>query len=297
MPGSLDELRAALAVAEHKSFRAAATALHVSPSALSHTIATLEERLGVRLFNRTTRSVAVSQAGAQFLARIGPALREISDAVEQAAEQRASPAGLLRINTSVGGASRLGPAVFATLKRYPDLEIDVVADDGLVDIVAGGFDAGVRGGDVVPRDMVAVPFGPEVEFAIVGAPSYFVGRTRPKTPAELTGHACIRRRWPSGAIYRWELEKHGREVNVDVRGPLVVDTDALNLEAALAGVGLAYVTLDEAAPHLRAKRLVRVLADWTPAYPGLRLYYPARRHLRPALRAFVDVLRDVLPAS
>jgi len=293
----LIELNAVAAVATHRSFRVAAAELAMSPSALSHAVAALEQKLGVRLFNRTTRSVALSPAGEQFLARVQPALREITDAMNAASEQREVPAGMIRLNTSAGAAPVLLPAIVETVRRYSEIAFDLVTDDGLVDIVADGFDAGVRSIDQVPKDMIAVPFGPNVEFAVVGAPRYLKRHAPPVVPADLKVHACIRRRWPSGAIYRWEFEKRRKEIAIDVTGPLTFDVDALMISAALDGIGLAYVSLWSTSNELARGRLVRVLADWTPAYPGLHLYYPGRRHMRPSLRAFVDVLRAVVPAG
>lgn len=287
------ELNAVVAVAAHRSFRAAATELGLSPSALSHAVATLEQRMGVRLFNRTTRSVALSEAGEQFLARVGPALREISQAMVAANELRDTLTGTLRINASEGAARMfLMPSVLEFLRRYPDMHVDLVTQDQLVDIVAAGFDAGVRLADGVPRDMIAVPCGPDVSFAVVGSARYFKGRTRPLTPGDLAAHSCIRRRWPSGAIYRWEFEKRGEEVVIEVNGSLTLDRDQLMIEAALRGAGLAYLSETSVAADIAVGRLIRVLEDWTPAYPGPRLYYPGHRHVPAALRAFIAILRE-----
>lgn len=292
----LNDLGAVVAVANHRSFRAAASELGMSPSALSHAISSLEQRLGVRLFHRTTRSVALSDAGQQFLARVQPALREIDEALESASEQSESLRGTLRLNASRGGARHvLMPVVLEYLRRHPDMHVDLVTDDALVDIVAGGFDAGLRDLDTVPRDMVALPASREVSFVVVGAPRYFRGRSKPSKPAELSEHKCIRRRWPSGAIYRWEFERRGRELSIDVSGSLTLDNDELMLEAALRGVGLAYLSSWQANSLIAAGRLIRVLEDWTPAYPGLHLHYSSQRQLRPALRAFIDVMRELAP--
>ena len=289
-------LDAVVAVAAHKNFRAAAAELGISPSALSHAIAALEAKLGVRLFNRTTRSVAVSDAGERFLARVRPALREIAAATEELAETRDRPGGTLRINVSDGVARMiLMPVVIEFLRRFPGMSLELVTQDALVDIVADGFDAGVRGVDTIPKDMTTVPFGPAVEFAIVGAPRYFKRHPPPLVPADLAKHNGIRRRWPSGEIYRWELEKRHRRLAVDVAGTLTLDRDYLMIAAALAGIGLAYVSTWSVGEELRAGKLVRVLADWTPAYPGLRLYYPGRRQARRGLRAFIDLLHEMKP--
>jgi DNA-binding transcriptional LysR family regulator len=297
MASTLVELNAVVAVATHRSFRAAATELGMSPSALSHAIATLEERLGVRVFNRTTRSVALSEAGEQFLARVRPALREIGDAMEAASDLRKVPSGTLRLNTSDGAATLILPAVLELGRRHPDVSVEIVTNDGLVDIVADGFDAGVRAAETLPRDMVAVAFGPQLAMAVVATPGYFKRHPAPRHPRDLADHRCIGRRWPSGALYRWDFEKRGKAVVVDVRGPFTFDRDPLMVAAALAGAGVAYVGLHAVEAELARGRLMRVLVDWTPAYSGLHLYYPSRRHIRPALRALVDVLRDVLPAT
>lgn len=291
----LVELNAVAAVASHRSFRAAAAELGMSPSALSHSISTLEQRLGVRLFNRTTRSVSLSVAGGQFLARVQPALRDIEEAIEEAAELRDTPSGLLRLNTSDGAAHVLMPTLLELVRRHPEIQLDLVTNDSFVDIVADGFDAGVRGRDQVPKDMVAVPFGRDIEFAVVGAPRYFKRRPPPQVPADLAKHDCIRRRWPSGAIYRWEFERRSKELAIDVSGTLTLDRDHLMIAATLDGAGLAYVSTWSVETELAKGKLVRVLADWTPAYPGLCLYYPSRRHQRASLRALVDVLRELDP--
>ncbi|QSQ22218.1 LysR family transcriptional regulator [Pyxidicoccus parkwayensis] len=287
------ELNAVVAVAQHRSFRAAAAELGLSPSALSHAISTLEQRMGVRLFNRTTRSVALSEAGERFLSRVRPALREISDAMELVNEFKDKPTGTLRLNTSEGAARLIVmPLVMEFLRRYPEMQVELVTEDRLVDIVADGFDAGVRLAEAVPQDMVSIPCSPEVRFAVVGAPRYFKGRTPPATPGDLLQHDCIRHRKRSGGYYRWEFEKRGKEVVVDVKGTLALDNDTLMLQAALKGVGLAYVSEWAAASDLTAGRLVRVLEDWTPPYPGLCLYYPGHRHVPAGLKAFIGIIRE-----
>jgi len=289
---SLIELDAVVAVAAQRNFRAAATELGLSRSALSHAVASLEQRMGVRLFNRTTRSVSLTDAGERFLARVRPALKEISGAVEAAAETRGTPNGTLRINASEGAVRwYLTPAILEFAKRYPDVQLDIVTQDGLVDIVADGFDAGVRLAENVPQDMIAVRCGPDVRFAIVGSKHYFKSHPLPKAPADLSSHNCIRRRWPSGAVYRWELERRAESLVIDVSGSLTLDNDDLILAAARAGVGLAYVTEASVAEDLAAGRLLRALEAWTPAYPGPRLYYSGHRHVPAALRAFIDIVR------
>jgi DNA-binding transcriptional LysR family regulator len=290
----LVELDAVVAVARRGSFRAAAVELGLSTTALSHAVAGLEARLGVRLFNRTTRSVALSAAGAQFVAAVAPALSDIRGAMEAVTRHRDTPTGTLRINTSVGAARRvLTPLVIAYLARYPEMKVDLVTEGRLVDIVVEGFDAGIRTADIVPRDMIAVPFGGDVRFAVVGSPAYFAARERPRSPGDLMAHRCIRARWPSGGIYRWEFERRGEAVTVDVAGALTLDEPTLMLEAALAGAGLAYLSEWSVASEIAAGRLVRVLEEWLPPSPGLCLYYPGRRHVPAALRAFIDLIREV----
>jgi DNA-binding transcriptional LysR family regulator len=289
----LIELNAVATVANRRSFRAAAAELGMSPSALSHAIAALEQRLGVRLFNRTTRSVSLSEAGERFLARIRPALRDISEAMELVNEFRDTPAGTLRINTSEGAAEQvLAPVVLKFLKLYPDMQVEIVTEQRLVDIVGEGFDAGIRLAEAVPRDMIAVPCGPDQRFAVVGSPRYFKEHQRPATPGDLAQHNCIRHRFSTGTLFRWEFEKRGEEIAIDVKGSLTLTSHTLRIEAALAGLGLAYVNESVVARHIAARRLVRVLEDWTPPFPGLRLYYPGHRHVPAGLRAFIAVLRE-----
>jgi DNA-binding transcriptional LysR family regulator len=292
----LFELNAVVAVSTHRSFRRAAAALGMSPSALSHAIATLEQRMGVRLFNRTTRSVSLSEAGEQFVARVSPALREISSAMAAVNEFRDTPAGTLRLNTSEGAAQMvMTPMVLEFLKRYPDMSFDIVTEGRMVDIVADGFDAGIRIAEAVPQDMVAIPCSPPLRFVVVGSPDYFASRRKPRVPADLSTHNCIRSRYPSGAIYKWEFEKRGEEQLVDVKGSLTLDSHALMLEAALNGVGLIWTSEWIVAADIAAGRLVRVLEDWSPSFPGLCLYYPGHRHLSAGLRAFIDVVKEVTP--
>lgn len=291
----LFELNAVVAVSAHRSFRRAADELGMSPSALSHAIAALEQRMGVRLFNRTTRSVSLSEAGEQFLARVRPALREIAEAMDAVNEFRDTPTGTLRLNTSEGAAQMvMTPIVIEFLRRYPDMRVDIVTESRLVDIVADGFDAGIRLFESVPQDMIAIPCSPPLRFAVVGSPSYFATRPKPRAPADLAAHNCIRIRFPSGSIYKWEFEKRGEEQAIDVSGTLTLVSQHLMIEAALQGVGLAWTSEFAVAADIAAGRLIRVLEDWTPPYPGLSLYYPANRHVPAGLRAFVGVVREVV---
>ncbi|ACD21479.1 LysR family transcriptional regulator [Paraburkholderia phytofirmans] len=288
----LGELEAILAVARHRSFRAAATDLGVSTSALSHAVAALEARIGVRLFNRTTRSVALSEAGAQFVDSVAPALSTIRVAIEQAGSFRDTLSGTLRINASVGAAKQAMPLFIAFLQRYPDMKLDLVTEGRLIDIVVDGFDAGIRLAETVPQDMIAVPFGDKQRFAVVGSPAYFAQHKAPRTPADLHAHRCIRTRMPSGAIYQWEFERRGETVRIDGKGALTLDEPGLMLEAARAGLGVTYLTEWNVAADLQAGTLVRVLEDWTPPLDGLCLYYPGRRHAPAGLRALIDMIRE-----
>lgn len=288
----LSELEAVLAVARHRNFRAAANEMGVSTSALSHAVAGLEARIGVRLFNRTTRSVSLSSAGAQFVDSVAPALSTIRVAIEQAGSFRDTVSGVLRINTSAGAARVVMPIFLEFLRRYPEMKLDIVTEGKMVDIVAGGFDAGIRLTEAVPQDMVAVPFGGALRFAVVGSPDYFSRHKPPRAPADLLAHACIRMRMPSGVIYHWEFERHGEVARIDVEGVLTLDEPDLMLQAARAGLGLAYLTEWNVEADLQAGTLVRVLEPWTPPQGGLSLYYPSRRHAPAGLRALIDMIRE-----
>lgn len=287
------ELRGFLAVAGERSFRRAAAELGVAPSTLSHAVASLEERLGVKLFHRTTRSVSLSEAGAQFLERVRPAMAQLAEAMETANDFRATPRGTLRLNASVPAIQALmEPVVLPYLARYPEVRVEITSDGRLVDIVAGGFDAGVRLAESVPADMVAVPCGPAIRWIVVGAPAYFATRARPRHPRDLLRHVCIRSRMPSRAPLPWWFHKAGRSLELAVDGPLTLDSSALMVTAALGGAGLAWVPDWIAEPHLARGELVDVLADWSPASPGLCVYYPPHRHSSAGLRAFVALVRE-----
>lgn len=290
---SLNDLAAFAAVAGHRSFRKAADTLGVSRSALSHTVAALEAKLGIRLFNRTTRSVSLTQAGADLLARLDPVLRDLDRALDTLSEARGAPSGILRINANKSGARiLLGTVVPRFLALYPDVELDLVSEGRLVDIVEQGFDAGVRLMESVPQDMIAVPFGGEVRFIAVASPVYLSARGTPSAPEDLGAHACIRQRLPSGKRYRWEFSRHGSENTIDVSGALTLDDNDLMVQAAIDGLGIAYVPEGFAGSALDQGTLVTVLSDWCPPYPGLALYYPRNRHMPSALRAFIDILKD-----
>ena len=287
------DLLAFLAVGRERSFTRAAAQLGVSQSALSHTIRGLETRLGVRLLTRTTRSVAPTEAGERLLRTVGPHLDQINAELAALSELRDKPAGTIRITTGEHSAEAiLWPALAKFLPKYPEIKIEVIVDNGLTDIVAGRYDAGIRLGEQVGKDMIAVRIGPDQRMAVVGAPSYFEKRRRPKAPQELTEHDCINLRLPTyGGLYAWEFEKDGRELKVRVEGQLVFNTLALRLDAALAGAGLTYLPEDTAKPYLARRELVRVLADWCPPFSGYHLYYPSRRQHTPAFALLVEALR------
>jgi DNA-binding transcriptional LysR family regulator len=290
---NLNDVVAFLAVAREKSFTRAAAQLGVSQSALSHAISGLEARLGVRVLARTTRSVAPTEAGERLLRAIGPRLEEIDAELTGLSELRDKPAGTLRITAGEHSAEAiLWPALSKLLPRYPDIKVELVIDYGLTDIVAERYDAGVRLGEQVAKDMIAVRIGPDFRMAVVGAPAYLADRPMPKLPQDLTAHQCINLRLPTyGGIYAWEFEKRGRAVKVRVEGQLVFNNIALRVNAALAGLGLAYLPEDQVQAHLAEGRLVRVLADWCPAFSGYHLYYPSRRQTAPAFTVLVDALR------
>jgi len=291
----LRELEAVLATAEHLSFRRAARATGLSPSALSHAVASLEARLGVRLFHRTTRSVSLTEAGQRFTGRIAPALGTIDEAVREAAVLQTSLSGRLRINSSTAALRFVMPTLAAFLAEHARLRIDLIADDRLVDIVADGFDAGVRLAERVPRDMISIPCSPELRFVVVGSPDYLARHGTPHSPDEIATRPCIARRLADGRAYAWEFERHGEATAVAVDGPLAADHEQAMLEGARQGLGLAYLRSWTAADDLAAGRLVEVLGDWTPPHPGFRLYYAGRRHQPAALRALVARLRAAPP--
>jgi DNA-binding transcriptional LysR family regulator len=291
--GNLDDLLAFVVVARERSFTKAAAQLGVSQSALSHTIRGLEARLGVRLLTRTTRSVSPTQAGERLLQTVGPRFDEIDAELAALSEFRDRPAGTIRLTAIDYVADTiLWPKLAGFLRQYPDIKIEIVIDYGLTDIVAERFDAGVRGGEQVAKDMIAVRIGPDLRMAVVGTPAYFKKRPAPRTPQELVEHSCINLRLPThGGLYAWEFEKGGRELRVRVDGQLVFNGTIQMITAALAGFGLAYVPEDLVLPHLAKGRLARALADWCPPYPGYHLYYPSRRQSSPAFALMVDALR------
>src|SRR5437867_7584927 len=290
---NVNDLLAFLAVARERSFTKAAAKLGVSQSALSHTIRGLEARLGLRLLTRTTRSVSPTEAGERLLQTVGHRFEEIEAELESLSELRDKPAGTIRISAGEHAVnSVLSPALTKFLPQYPDIKVEITVDHSLIDIVAQRYDAGVRSGEQVAKDMIAVRIGPDMRMEVVGEPSYFANRSLPKKPQDLTEHNCINLRLPTyGGLYAWEFEKGDRELKVRVEGQLVLNGTSQMLNAALAGLGLAYVPEDLAQPHIDKGLLKRVLEDWCPPYPGYHLYYPSRRQSSPAFALLVDALR------
>lgn len=288
----LSVLAAFLVVAEERSFTKAAQRLGVSPSALSHAIRGLEERICVRLLARTTRSVAPTDAGKLLLARLGPALGDIRGALDLIAELSLRPAGRVRLIVSpLAAKTVLAPKLGQFARDYPDVVLDITTDEARVDLVAAGFDAGIHLGEFIERAMLVIRVSADRRPAIVGSPGYFAAHERPQSPRDLTKHRCINYRHGSAGVYRWELDKGKESLTVAVDGPLIVDEVELIVRAALDGVGLAFMAEETAAPHLASGALVRVLEEWCPPYPGFFLYYPSRRQLPAALGALIETLR------
>lgn len=289
---TLNDLTAFAAVATHRSFRRAADELGLAPSSLSHIVGALERDLGVRLLNRTTRSVSCTEAGERLLARLRPVLRELGEALDEVNGFRSAPRGVLRINAPEAAARFLLRHIVPQFRAdNPDVVLDLVVEGRFVDIVAEGFDAGVRLGEAVPQDMVAVRFGGDTRFVAVASPGYLERHGRPGTPADLHRHDCIGHRMPGGKLFRWEFARHAQEQVVDVSGGLILNHIDLMMEAAIAGLGVAYLPETGARPHLDAGRLETVLSDWCPPLPGFYLYYPGHRHVPAPLRAFVETLK------
>lgn len=289
----LSTFAAFLAVATHRSFRNAAVELNITPSAISHSIKVLEQRLKVRLFNRTTRSVALTEAGERLAAKLRPAMASIEEALEEMEGNRGVPGGTVRINASEGAIRlALKPVLARFLRQYPQVHLDIVSDGRLSDIVADGFDAGIRLAEAVPKDMIAIPVTGQLRFAAVASPDYLDRRGRPKVPQDLHHHDCIRFRFESGAIYRWEFERRGVAERINVAGPLTLTDQPLMVEAAIDGIGIAFVPDHLATEALRDGRLKRVLEDWCPQFPGLCLYYSGHRHISSGLNALIAMLTD-----
>jgi DNA-binding transcriptional LysR family regulator len=293
MAQRFDDLAAFAVVARERSFTRAGAKLGVSPSALSQTIKNLEARLGLRLLTRTTRSVAPSEAGERLLKTVGPRFDEIEHEIAELGAMRERPGGTIRITAGEHPVrSVLQPGLAKLLPDYPDVRVEVIVDYGLIDIVADGYDAGVRLGEQVAKDMIALRIGPDVRMAVVGSPDYLSTRSVPQVPQDLTDHNCINMRLPTyGGLFAWEFEKDGRELNVRVDGQLVFNTIRPRVKSALQGLGLAYMPEDLVASHIASGELVRVLSDWCPAFPGYHLYYPSRRHSSPAFSLLIEALR------
>ncbi len=290
---TMSDLSVFLKVARERSFTRAAAKLGVSQSALSQTVRALETRLGIRLLTRTTRNLAPTEAGERLLRTAAPRFEEIEAELASLSALREKPAGTVRISaTENAAAAVLWPALQRVLPDYPDIKVEIVIDYGLTNIVSERIDAGVRPGETLAQGMIAVPIGPDMRMAVVGAPSYFADRTKPRTPQELTGHNCINLRLPNhGNLYAWEFEREGRDVKVRVEGQIIVNTASLILSSALAAFGLAYLPEDTVRSHLKDRSLIRVLADWCPPFSGYHLYYPSRRQHPPAFALIVDALR------
>jgi len=281
-----------LAIASHRSFRKAAVELGVSASALSHSLRGIEERLGLRLLNRTTRSVALTEAGERLYARLRPAFRDIDDAIEDLNSLRDTPIGTLRINAALPAARQvLLPIVGRFIAAFPGIRVEVAADSAMVDVVSEGFDAGVRFGEIIAADMVAVPIGPRQRSAVVATPSFFEHHEKPAKPQDLLRLPCVRLRFSSGAYYRWEFERGGKEIAIEVDGPLALTEMDLVADAARAGIAIGYVFESMVEKELKNGSLTRVLEEWCPYYPGFFLYYPSRRQVPAALRAFIDFVK------
>ncbi|WP_003562378.1 LysR family transcriptional regulator [Rhizobium leguminosarum] len=290
---SLKELEAAIAIARRGTFRAAAIDLGMSNTALSHTIGRLEAGLGVRLFNRTTRSVSLTDAGRLFVQQVGPTLQDLHAALDLVRSHRETPSGTIRINAAPFAARAIiSPLVLEFLRRYPDMNVDIVTEGKMVDIVKDGFDLGVRVEGLVPSDMIAVSLGRPQRHAVVGSPEYFEKHGKPMVPPDLLNHRCIRVRLPDGSLFRWRFEKDGEPVQIDVRGPIALDEASLTRTAVLESAGVGYLFEQDILSDIEAGRVVRVLEDWTLPYPGLCLYYPGRRNLSAGVRAFLDLARE-----
>lgn len=290
--GDLFALNVFLAIANHRSFRAAALELGVTPSAISHSVKSFEHRLGVRLFNRTTRSVSLTEAGERLAAKLRPAMSSITEALRETNDLRGVPTGTVRINASDVAIRMLLLPILARFRRnYPQVHLDIVTDGRLGDIVAEGFDAGIRLAEAVPQDMIAVRLTETTRFAAVASPAYLATRDRPAVPQDLYQHDCIRFRFESGVIYRWEFERNGVAEIINVNGPLTLTDQTLMVEAAIAGLGIAFVPDFLVIDAIQMGRLERLLDSWCPPFPGVCLYYPGRRHVSSGLRALIETIK------
>lgn len=294
-PDQLPAVAAFARVAQHASFTRAAVELGVSPSALSQTVRALETRLGMRLLNRTTRRVGVTEAGAMFLQRVLPALEQLGAAFTELDELRGKPAGTLRLNLPrLAMRTIIMPLLGEFCRRYPEIRLEVIADDRFVDLVGEGYDAGLRLGESLAQDMIAVRATREQRIAVVGSPGYFRDNPVPRVPADLHEHPCMRFRFSSGATYRWEFGRDGQDFDIDVDGPLICNDNALMIAAAKQGLGLSHVMEDLVREDILSGALVRVLEDWCPPFPGFYLYYPSRAQMPLKLRVFIDFLQEKL---
>jgi DNA-binding transcriptional LysR family regulator len=291
---NLNDLKAVMAIAKRGTFRGAAIELGMSTTALSHAISKLEENLGVRLFNRTTRSVSLTEAGRLFVEQVGPALQDIHSALDIVRSQRETPSGTLRINAAAFAAREIiSPVIIEFLRRYPEMNIDLVTEGKLVDIIADGFDLGIRVAHLVPSDMIAVSLGKLQRYVVVGSPEYFERYGKPKIPTDLFRHKCIRVRLPDGALFSWKFEKNGEIIQIDVQGPITLDEASLSRATVLENIGLGYFMEQDVRAEIESGQLISVLDDWMPCMSGLCLYYSGRRNQSAGLKAFLALVREV----
>lgn len=291
---NLNDLKAVMAIAKRGTFRGAAIELGMSTTALSHAISKLEENLGVRLFNRTTRSVSLTEAGRLFVEQVGPALQDIHSALDIVRSQRETPSGTLRINAAAFAAREIiSPVIIEFLRRYPEMNIDLVTEGKLVDIIADGFDLGIRVAHLVPSDMIAVSLGKLQRYVVVGSPEYFERYGKPKIPTDLFRHKCIRVRLPDGALFSWKFEKNGEIIQIDVQGPITLDEASLSRATVLENIGLGYFMEQDVRAEIESGQLISVLDDWMPCMSGLCLYYSGRRNQSAGLKAFLSLVREV----
>lgn len=291
---AVNDLEAVLAIARKGGFRAAAVDLGLSATALSHAIGKLEADLGVRLFNRTTRSVSLTEAGRLFVEQVGPTLQDMRSALDSVRSHSETPSGTIRINAAPFAAREImSPLVVAFLRRYPDVTVDIVTEGRLVDVVSEGFDLGVRVAGLVPSDMIAVPLGRPQRYAVVGSPGYFERHGKPRVPPDLLRHICIRVRLPDGGLFRWRFEKDGEIAQLEVRGPIILDEGSLARIAARESIGIGFFLEQDVLADIASGDLIRILDDWTPPYPGLCLYYPGRRNLSAGMKAFLTLAREI----
>nr|WP_312322311.1 LysR family transcriptional regulator [Acinetobacter oleivorans] len=291
---NLNDLKAVMAIAKRGTFRGAAIELGMSTTALSHAISKLEENLGVRLFNRTTRSVSLTEAGRLFVEQVGPALQDIHSALDIVRSQRETPSGTLRINAAAFAAREIiSPVIIEFLRRYPEMNIDLVTEGKLVDIIADGFDLGIRVAHLVPSDMIAVSLGKLQRYVVVGSPEYLERYGKPKIPTDLFRHKCIRVRLPDGALFSWKFEKNGEIIQIDVQGPITLDEASLSRATVLENIGLGYFMEQDVRAEIESGQLISVLDDWMPSMSGLCLYYSGRRNQSAGLKAFLALVREV----